>query len=167
METTIQPTEARTLTALEVSTSIIAPIGRIIDAHLPTDMDIVRLNERSSTTYNLELKDLDTGIVTPINGHYTVGFESSTIKPTLGFNLNAMVHAIDMQNSPVLNKFFNTFVDAMKMAQAGASDEDIDAHYAVNGIKNPTGKVTGKRMDQLKGNAVRTYSAIVKVHPSA
>ena len=166
METTIQPTEARTLTALEVSTSMTAPIGRIVDAHLPTDMKEVRSHERSSTTYNLELKDLDTGIVTPLNGHYTVGFESSTVKPTLGFNLNAMVHAIDMQNSPVLNKFFNTFVEAQKMAQSGASDEDIDAHYARNEINNPTGKVTGKRMDLLKGQAVRTYSAIVKVHPT-
>ena len=168
MEQVTMTPEARTLTTLVVEETTVVPIGMIVNKHIPTDMKAVRANERSSTDYDFTVTNNLTGQETDMVGHYTVGFESSTLKSTLGFNLEALLRAVHGSNNPAMNKFMRAFAEGAKMRQAGATDEEVEAFHAENQIvsSKKTDADFKKWKETLQGEMVKPYSAVVKVHPA-
>lgn len=164
---TITP-EARTPTTLVVEETIVAPLDKIVSKHMKIDMDAVRANEGSSNDYDFTIIDNLTGTESDLVGHYTVGHESETVKSTLGFNLEAFLLAVHGSNNPAMMKFMRAFADASKMRQAGATDEEIEAFHREHHI------ISSKKTDEdfkrwkksLQGDMVKTYSAVVKIHPA-
>tara|TARA_B110000858_G_C17634944_1_gene395302 strand:+ start:68 stop:580 length:513 start_codon:yes stop_codon:yes gene_type:complete len=160
--------EARTPTALKVENTVLAPMDKIVSKHIKIDMKSVRANENSTTAYDHTLKDNLTGVSIDMKGTFTVGQESTTMKPTLGFDLDAFLRAVHGSNNPAMNKFMRAFADASIMAQMGASKEDIEAHHALHHI------VSSKKTDldfkawkkTLQAEMLRPYSAVVKIYPS-
>lgn len=160
-------TEARTETTLVVETSVVAPVGKIVDTHMKPNMDAVRANENSVNAYDFTLTDNISGHETDLRGVWTVGAASTTHKSTLGFSINDLLDAARTVNNPQVNAFLSTVMDAQALRQDDATDEDIAAHYAANGFK--TSKVSKadlkKFRDSFKKDTVRPYAAVVKVKP--
>ena len=167
MSQEMKTTEARTPTTLAIEVSVIAPLDKIVSKHMKIDMDAVRANENSTNDYDFTMTDNLTGVETDMVGHYTVGKASTTVKSTLGFNLEAFLLAVHGSNNPAMNKFMRAFADASIMRQNGESDEAIEAHHAEHHI------VSSKKTDAdfkawkatLQADMVKPYSAVVKVHP--
>ena len=158
--------EARTETTLVVEATVVAPVGKIVDTHMKTDMAAVRANENSVNDYDFTLRDNISGHETDFRGVWTVGKASETVKPTLGLSLNAVLDAACIANNPQVLAFLRTVNDAQHLKQAGASKEDIAAFYATNGMKGTkTAADLKKFRDSFKADTVRPYSAVVKVHP--
>lgn len=160
-------TEARTETVLVVETSVVAPVGKIVDTHMKPDMNAVRANERSVNAYDFTLTDNISGHETDMKGVFTVGAASETIKPTLGLSMNALLDAACIANNPQVLAFLRTVNDAQHMKQDGASKEDIEAFYADNGLNTTTKTAADlkKFRDSFKKDTLRPYAAVVKVKP--
>ena len=160
--------ETRTPTALALEVSVTAPVDKIMAKHMTIDMKAIRANENSRTAYDYTTRDNLTGVSLDMKGTFTVGKESSTMKPTLGFDLDAFLRAVHGSNNPAMNKFMRAFADASIMKQMGASQEDIDAHHVKHQI------VSSKKTDldfkawkeTLQAEMLRPYSAVVKIYPS-
>jgi hypothetical protein len=163
--------EARTPTAIVVEETPLfttVPMARLCKAHMPAlDDTAVRMNENSETAYDITTVDNLTGASERMVGTFTVGAESETVKPTLGFNLEAFLLAVHGSNNPAMNKFMRAFADASIMRQMGASDEAIEAFHDENHI------VSSKKTDAdfkawkatLQTSMVKPYSAVIKVYP--
>lgn len=163
--------EARTPAAIVVEETPLfttVPMARLAKAHMPAlDDATVRTNENSRTAYNITAVDNLTGATVDMVGTYTVGAKSSTVKSTLGFNLEAFLLAVHGSNNPAMNKFMRAFADASIMRQDGATDEEVEAFHAKNHIvsSKKTDLDFKKWKESLQSEMVKPYSAVIKVYP--
>ena len=164
MPTSILTEEATLATELKVETNIVSPLDKIVSKHIDINMKEIRANENSSTEYNYTVIDNITGVEQNMAGHFTVGQESFTTKPTLALSINDIMGGLEAMNSPQANKMLKVMVEAKAMHFDGASDEAIQAHYDANGVRRSDGVSKGFKAT-LSRNSVKSYAAIVKIHP--